>query len=108
MRISQKGWLWLGLGVFAAGALLCILSLAPLLQPQEPAVAADAPAQHRYLVREYEGMVAVFLPRQLFGPKYVTGIRVESLPQADQEALAVGIPVYSDAQLTALLQDYGS
>ena len=108
MHISQKGWLWLGLGVFAAGVLLCVLSLTPLLQTEEPAVTADAPAQHRYLVREYEGMVAVFLPRQLFGPKYVTGIRVDSLPQADREALADGIPVYSDAQLTALLQDYGS
>ena len=108
MRISQKGWLCLGLGVFAAGALLCILSLTPLLESEEPAVTADAPAQHRYLVREYEGMVAVFLPRQLFGPKYVTGIPVDSLPLADRQALAEGIPIYSDQQLTALLQDYGS
>jgi len=112
MRITQKGWIVLGLSVFLTGALLCGLALPALLPAPAQAVAADAEADlsggYRYLVREYQGQVAVFLPKQLYGPKYVTGIRVDSLPQADREALEAGIRIRTDAQLTALLEDLGS
>ena len=33
---------------------------------------------------------------------------VDSLPQADREALEAGIRIRTDAQLTALLEDLGS
>jgi len=106
----QKRWLVLGAGVLMLGLLVCAVSLPRL--PEPAAVTAEGPAAVpagcRCVVREYEGMVAVFLPRQLYGPKYVTGIRVTDLPQADRDQLAGGILIYTDAQLTALLQDYGS
>lgn len=110
MRITQKGWIVLGLSVFLTGALLCGLALPALLPAPAQAVAAEADlsGEYRYLVREYQGQVAVFLPKQLYGPKYVTGIRVDSLPQADREALEAGIRIRTDAQLTALLEDLGS
>ena len=110
MRITQKGWIVLGLSVFLTGALLCGLALPALLPAPAQAVAAEADLSggYRYLVREYQGQVAVFLPKQLYGPKYVTGIRVDSLPQADREALEAGIRIRTDAQLTALLEDLGS
>ena len=108
MNGNNKGWLCLGLSIFAAGALLCALTLPRLLIRQEATVPAAGTAECRYVVREYRGQVAVFLPLQTYGPKYVTEIPVSSLPQADREALENGIPIYTDAQLTALLQDYGS
>ena len=110
MRITQKGWIVLGLSVFLTGALLCGLALPALLPAPAQAVAAEADRSggYRYLVREYQGQVAVFLPKQLYGPKYVTGIRVDSLPLADREALEAGIRIRTDAQLTALLEDLGS
>ena len=110
LKLPQKLLPLLGIGVFCTGLLLCLLGLSGLLYPEDRAVAAGAPAQpeYLYLVRAYRDQVAVFLPRQTHGPKYLTGIPVDSLPLADRQALAEGIPVYSDQQLTALLQDYGS
>lgn len=91
------------------GLLLLLLVLLLVPAPEQPAApAAAVQAECRYLVREWEGKVAIFLPRQLYGPKYVTGIPVEALPQADREALEAGIPIRSDEQLMQLLEDYGS
>ncbi len=64
--------------------------------------AAPLPA---YLVREVDGLVAVFSGD---GAELLrlTDSLVASLPMADRQCLAVGIPVSDDHALAMLLEDY--
>ena len=52
-------------------------------------------------------MVAVFLPGR-DAPEYITDTPVSSLPAADRAALQTGLPVYTEEELTRLLEDYCS
>lgn len=61
----------------------------------------------KYILSGYNGLVAVYLPGEET-PSYVTETPVSFLPSADREALANGMPVYSEEELTRLLEDYGS
>lgn len=109
MAPKQARFALVGACVLAAGLLIWGANLSELAEP--PAVTAGSPAPEaecRYILGVYRGEAAVFLPKQTYGPKYCTGIQVDSLPQADREALEAGIPIYTDAQLTALLEDLGS
>lgn len=65
--------------------------------------AAEAP----YTVRSYQGYVAVYSGSEE-EPGEITGIRVSLLPLQDQLDLAQGIPLYSETELSALLEDYGA
>lgn len=67
---------------------------------------ADVP-QPKYILSGYEGMVAVFLPGSE-QPSYVTDAPVSCLPAADRKILTEGLPVFSEEELTRLLEDYGS
>ncbi len=77
-----------------------------VLRPDEAAPVAAAPT-YRYLLKEYYGMVAVF-PAGTEQPSHITRTHVLTLPQADQELLRAGIPLYSEEELSARLQDYDS
>ena len=57
------------------------------------------------VVGVWEGRLAVFSPSD-DAPTAVHDVFVASLPAAEQEALRVGIPVYSEAALQRLLEDY--
>ncbi len=53
----------------------------------------------------WKGYVALF-HRDAQEPRQIFPVMVESLPQADQDALAEGIIVRNDRDLQQLLEDY--
>ena len=55
----------------------------------------------------YDGKLALFRNGSAY-PAEIYEIYAGSLPQADQEALAAGIPVADEVELVKLLEDYGS
>ncbi len=71
-----------------------------------PAAFSDTGA--KYTVADYEGHLAVYLTANAQAPEYVTDVRVCTLPAADRQALKKGIPIYTEAQLTSILEDYSS
>lgn len=59
-----------------------------------------------YFVSEYDGCIAVYDAKQPQTPKYVSKMRTELLPEADRIRLQEGIKLYSEEELTALLEDF--
>ncbi len=55
----------------------------------------------------YDGKLALFRNGSAY-PAEIYEIYAGSLPEADREALAAGIPVADEAELAELLEDYGS
>lgn len=53
----------------------------------------------------FRGFLALFEDRNR-EPRQIYPCRVDSLPPADQQALAAGIPVRSEKELQHLLKDY--
>ena len=60
-----------------------------------------------YVLKEYQGKVSVYKYNHE-EPYAVTDIVVDTLPPYDQETLIKGINVYSEEQLTRLLEDFDS
>lgn len=66
-----------------------------------------APEEYKYLVKDYNGFLTVFS----YGsdePAYITDVLVATLPEYDRNLLKDGIIIYSEAGLSAILEDYGS
>ncbi len=63
--------------------------------------------KYEYIIAEYEGKLAVFLPNRV-APKKVFDIYVSTLPQKDREDLARGVGAVDYKQLLSLLEDYSS
>lgn len=72
-----------------------------------PVEAVAETPEPKYILSGYDGLVAVFVPGEE-KPSFVTETPVSVLPSADREALKVGMPVYSEEELTRLLEDYGT
>ena len=90
-------------------ALLSALLLTVRTGPEEPAAAdsvptaAATPSSPVAWLGEWEGRLAVF--RQGAAPEEVLDVFVAALPETDRQALAERIPVASEEELAALLQD---
>lgn len=91
--------------VFLAVAMgiLAIWTLAA--RPGDTAEAANTMPSCKYIVGDYCGYVAVFVPGQTY-PSYITETRISTLPAADRQMLAQGIYVQTEEELTAILEDY--
>ena len=59
----------------------------------------------RYLIRDYQGRVAVFL-EGVEEPEMIFDIYTKTLPKLDQQQLTKGIPVEGYQQMTRLVEDY--
>jgi len=69
---------------------------------------ADAPA-HRYLVTVVDGYVTVFYANPEGNRlKVSTTIPADGLSAPDKSQLEAGIKIYTERELSLLLQDYGS
>ena len=100
MDISLK---WIRrLCVLLAVLLLCLSVLLTMQQYDE---AQTPPAAPLYTVKDEGGRVAVI--DQEKGSEEVLRLYTHLLPEKDVEALREGIPVYSEAELSALLEDLG-
>lgn len=107
---------WRLCGVSATLAVVTALLMAfsrspapsPAPTPTDPtdgsAVATGAP-EPLAIVGEWEGRLAVF-PARGAAPTEVYDVFISSLPPAEQEALAAGIPVFDEVSLGRLLEDY--
>lgn len=73
---------------------------------QTPGAAVSTGA--KYTVADYQGRLAVYLSAQMDAPQYITDVEVSTLPRADRLALADGIPIYTEEELTSILEDYSS
>ena len=72
-------------------------------EPNEESTETDAPAA-MYILTVYNGVIGVF---DASGELVRTiNCFVMTLPEAEQEALAVGIPAYSEAEMLALAGQY--
>lgn len=72
-------------------------------EPTEDTVETDAPAA-MYLLTAYNGVIGVF---DASGDLVRTiNVFVMTLPKAEQEALAVGIPAYTHEEMCALAEQY--
>ena len=61
-----------------------------------------------YVLREYEGQVAIFLENEPVSPLTVTDIQVSTLRELDRKLLETGIKLYSKERLMMTLEDLGS
>jgi hypothetical protein len=59
-----------------------------------------------YLIREYDGRVAVFTPENSDTPEIVYDTLVKYLPDYDRAALREGIPVKDLGELVSRVEDY--
>jgi len=64
-------------------------------------------SEHRYLLREYDGELAVFRENET-EPWKLYSVAVNSLPESDRILLRNGIPVSGEEELRRLLEDYTS
>ena len=97
---AQKIW-------FGVLAVLCAVALAAaLVWMFVPAAVEPEVPEPRYLLMDQGGKLALYSPDGgTFMEEYEVYTRL--LPGSDQAALAKGVPVYNDAELESLLEDYG-
>lgn len=61
-----------------------------------------------YVLKEYEGHVAVFMANDLKNPVTVTGIQVSTLREMDKKLMETGMTIDSRERLMMTLEDLGS
>ena len=71
---------------------------------EDPTASSDTTVYRTYVVREYNGMVAVF-EKGNSKPLKVTARCVSALPEEDRFRLVSGIEAVSDTKLKRLLED---
>ena len=100
MREKKPPILWL----VTASFLLTALVLFVLFRFVLPAPAEAAPVP-LYTIGVWEGQVAVFERHQAF-PKQVYDMPLSGLPYEMRQQVLEGVPVYSEEELSVLLEDY--
>ena len=115
---KTKGWILFAAALISCGFIAAAIAVGPqdaanaqievVVPVEEQAAVQPESPQWRYLVKAFGGQVAVYEQGQPASPKYVTGIQVQSLPKVDREKLEQGIPIYTDPELTKILEDFGS
>ena len=61
-----------------------------------------------YVLRGYEGYVAIFDGESRTKPSIITGIELRNLTEADRMLMETGLPAETEAELALLLEDLGS
>ena len=100
MREKRHPFLWiLTISFFLAAVTLYVMFRFVLPAPTET---EPVPL---YTIRGWEGQVAVFERHQQY-PKQVYDMPLSGLPYELRQRLLEGVPAYSDAELSVLLEDY--
>lgn len=61
-----------------------------------------------YVLREYEGYIAIYVENEPNRPMTITDIHVSTLRTLDRQLLETGIKIYSRDRLMMTLEDLGS
>ena len=77
-------------------------------QSQKVEVQPVEKALYQYVVRDYQGKIAVYSSMESLTPQYVTDFDTAVLPLKDREMLKEGIGLRNQEELQMLLEDYGS
>ena len=115
----MKHWIKLaGTALLAGTAAVCawaaVGGIAEQARPRESEqaefsyVPSCSLAEAEYVLREYEGCVAVFSSVGDTSPMTLTDIEVGTLREADRQILKTGLAVADREELLTLLEDLGS
>lgn len=102
MRIGWKLVFFLALLLLAAWSLVSVLGSMGVLPVSAPEEAEG------YLLREYEGYLAVYYPASSDYPAMITEVRTRDLPLPDRAALQEGIPAADRNEVMRLLEDFAA
>lgn len=100
MREKSHPVLWMLTASFALAAIVLWILFRFVLPA--PAEAAPVPL---YTIGVWEGQVAVFERHQSF-PKQVYDMPLSGLPYEMRQRVLEGVPIYSEEELSVLLEDY--
>ena len=103
MKIGWKLALCGVLLLLAAWSLASVMGSMGVIPASAPAEAEDG-----YLLREYEGYVAVWYPAGANYPAMITEIRTLDLPLPDRAALRDGIHAADRDEVMRLLEDFAA
>lgn len=102
MEKKRHSFLWILTISFFLSAVVLFVLFRYVLTP--PAKADTAPAP-MYTIGVWEGRVAVFEGDAAY-PKQIYDMPVSGLPPELQQQVREGVAVYSEAELSLLLEDY--
>lgn len=77
-------------------------------QEKTPTSKISSSKEVMYILKEYNGILAVFTPNSDTPQKKLPDVMIASLPEYDKLLLKTGIKVYSDKELQRLIEDYDS
>lgn len=64
--------------------------------------------QEGYLLKAYDGCIAIYDAESGDKPAIITAIEIKNLTEADRLLMEAGLPVESEEELASLLEDLGS
>ena len=102
MERKRRSLLWILTASFFLAAVVLFVLFRFVITPP---VKADAATNAMYTIGEWKGQVAVFEGKQTY-PKQVLDMPISGLPLEVREQLRKGVPAYSEAELSLLLEDY--
>lgn len=96
--------------VMASAAVLsvAVTASAVMMEKNESMACFASPVESSYVLRDYEGYVAVFVENDPRCPMTVTDIEVSTLRELDRRLLQTGMKVSSHENLMMTLEDLGS
>lgn len=100
MREKRHPMLWVLTASFLLSAVVLFVLFRFVLAPP-----VDASPVPMYTIGVWEGQVAVFERHQEY-PKQVYDMPLSGLPYELRQQLLEGVPAYSEAELSVLLEDY--
>ncbi len=99
------------LSVFASALMIVVLAVTAVINSAIaviPAVAVGSEEEKYYLIRAYNGHIAVFLGSDTDSAVIETTIEVDGLRAVDKDKLTQGIVAHSYEEVLKLLEDFGS
>ncbi len=93
-------------------AFLCAFAVIDSLKADDEGASVDCMAERQvetcYVLRDYEGYVAIYVENDPSCPMTVTDIQVSTLRELDKTLLETGLKIYSREKLMMMLEDLGS
>jgi len=78
-------------------------------QSESEDVSVEASQREVYMIaREYNGRLCLFSPEDTKNPREMLDVYVNTLPESDRDMFRAGVSLYSESEVTRLLEDYTS